>query len=43
MDIKDLHGKNIEVTDLQKAIQQAETLKDYENEDKSFAEFDKRQ
>lgn len=43
MNIKDLHGKNIEVTDLEEAIQQAENLKDYEHEDKSFAEFDARQ
>lgn len=43
MNIKDLHGKSIEVTDLEKAIQQAENLKDYEHEDKSFAGFDDRQ
>ncbi|UZT98936.1 hypothetical protein ODZ84_05025 [Chryseobacterium fluminis] len=43
MNIKDLHGNNIEVTDLEKAIQQAENLKDHEHEDKSFAEFDARQ
>ena len=42
MNIQDLHGKNIEVTDLAKAIQQAENLKDYEHEDKSFADFDAR-
>nr|WP_314492235.1 hypothetical protein [uncultured Chryseobacterium sp.] len=43
MNIKDLHGRSIEVTDLEKAFQQAENLKDYEHEEKSFAEFDKRQ
>lgn len=43
MNIKDLHGKNIEVTDLEEAIQQVENLKDYEHEDKSFAEFEERQ
>jgi len=43
MRIKDLHGKGIEITDLEKAIKQAETFKGYSHQDKSFAEFDKRQ
>lgn len=43
MNIKDLHGRSIEVTDLEKAIQQADNLKDYEHEDTSFADFDARQ
>jgi len=43
MKIKDLHGKGIEITDLEKAINQAENFKGYSHQDKSFAEFDKRQ
>ena len=43
MKIKDLHGKSIEITDLEKAIKQAEIFKDYSHEDKSYADFDKRQ
>lgn len=43
MTIRDLHGNNIEVTNLEKAIEQAENLKDYEHEDTSFADFDARQ
>lgn len=43
MKIKDLHGKSIEVTELDKAIKQAENYKSYTHEDKSFAEFDKKQ
>ena len=41
--IEDLHGKGIEITDLEKAIKQAKTFKGYSHQDKSFAEFDKRQ
>lgn len=43
MKIKDLHGKSIEVTDLDKAIQQAGNFKEYAHQDKSFEEFDKKQ
>ncbi|MFC4163348.1 hypothetical protein ACFOWU_06780 [Epilithonimonas zeae] len=43
MKIKDLHGKGLEITYLEKAIKQAETFKGYSHQDKSFAEFDKRQ
>ena len=43
MKIKDLHGKSIEVTNLDKAIQQAENFKEYAHEDQSFAEYDKKQ
>lgn len=41
MKIKDLHGKSIEVTELDKAIKQAENFKSYTHEDENFAEFDK--
>lgn len=43
MKIKDLHGKSIEVTDLEKALKQAENFKGYSQKDKSFAEFDRKQ
>jgi hypothetical protein len=42
MKIRDLHGKCIKITDLEKAIKQAETFKGYSHQDKSFAEFDER-
>lgn len=41
MKIKDLHGKSVEVTELDKAIMQAENFKSYTHEDENFAEFDK--
>ncbi|MGH1517037.1 hypothetical protein [Chryseobacterium sp. JK1] len=43
MKIKDLHGKSIEVTDLDKAIWQAENFKEYAHEDQSFLSYDKKQ
>lgn len=43
MKIKDLHGKSIEITDLEKALKQAENFKGYSHKDKTFAEFDRKQ
>jgi hypothetical protein len=43
MKIIDFNGYPIEVTDLNKAIEQAEEYKDYQHTDPSFADFDKRQ
>ncbi|UIR57803.1 hypothetical protein LZQ00_08275 [Sphingobacterium sp. SRCM116780] len=43
MKITDLKGHSIEVTDLNKAIKQARSYKDYYHTDPSFADFDKRQ
>lgn len=43
MKITDLNGYQIEVTDLDKAIQIIVEYKEYRHKDKSFSEFDKRQ
>lgn len=43
MQITDLNGCEIEVTDLKEAIRIAKRNKGYSHEDKSFSEFDKRQ
>lgn len=43
MKITDLHGCEIEVTDLKEAIKIAKRNTGYSHEDKSFSEFDKRQ
>lgn len=42
MYITDLHGCEIEVTDLKEAIRIAKRNTGYYHEDKSFSEFDKR-
>ena len=43
MEVTDLNGCQIEVTDLDEAIQITAEYKGYKHEDKSFSEFDKRQ
>lgn len=43
MNVTDLNGNNIEVTDLDEAIQIAEDYKDYRHVNKGFEEFDNRQ
>ena len=43
MKITDLHGCEIEVSDLKKAIRIAKQHTGYRHEDKSFSDFDKRQ
>lgn len=43
MKITDLHGCEIEVTDLKEAIKIAKRNTGYSHEDKSFSDFDKRQ
>ncbi|GGE19750.1 hypothetical protein N180_06765 [Pedobacter antarcticus 4BY] len=43
MKITDLHGCEIEVTDLKEAIKTAKRNTGYSHVDKSFSEFDKRQ
>lgn len=43
MKVTDLNGCQIEVTDLEEAIQITAEYKEYRHEDKSFSEFDKRQ
>lgn len=43
MQITDLNGCTIEVTDLKEAIRIAKRNTGYSHEDKSFSEFDKRQ
>ncbi|MGJ1445985.1 hypothetical protein ACR79S_03070 [Sphingobacterium spiritivorum] len=42
MKITDLHGCRIEIPDLNEAIRIAEECTEYQHEDKSFSEFDKR-
>lgn len=43
MQVKDLNGYPIEITDLKEAIKIAKRNTGYSHEDKSFSEFDKRQ
>ncbi|MFZ4860921.1 hypothetical protein ACL9RF_01915 [Sphingobacterium sp. Mn56C] len=43
MKINDLHGFEIEITDLKEAIKIAKRNTGYSHEDKSFSDFDKRQ
>lgn len=43
MHITDLHGCQIEVTDLDDAIRITADYKEYRHTDSSFSEFDKRQ
>ncbi|MFC4685876.1 MULTISPECIES: hypothetical protein [Bacteroidota] len=43
MKITDLHGCEIEVTDLREAIKVAKRNTGYSHDDKSFSDFDKRQ
>ncbi|MDV3871497.1 hypothetical protein CMT47_08925 [Elizabethkingia anophelis] len=43
MQVTDLNGYPIEVTNLKEAIKMARQYKEYSHEDKSFSEFDKRQ
>lgn len=43
MKITDLHGCEIEVSDLKEAIKIAKRYTKYQHEDKSFSDFDKRQ
>ena len=43
MQVTDLNGYPIEVTNLKEAIKMARQYKEYRHEDKSFSEFDKRQ
>lgn len=43
MQITDLNGFQIEVTDLDEAIRITADYKEYHHEDKSFSEFDKKQ
>ena len=43
MYITDLHGCEIEITDLKEAVKIAKRNTGYSHEDKSFSEFDKRQ
>lgn len=43
MKITDLHGCEIEVTDLDKAIRITEEYKGYRHVNKNFSDFDKRQ
>jgi hypothetical protein len=43
MQVTDLNGYSIEVTDLNEAIRITAQYKEYRHESKSFSEFDKRQ
>ena len=43
MQVTDLNGYPIEITNLKEAIKMARQYKEYRHEDKSFSEFDKRQ
>jgi hypothetical protein len=43
MNVTDLNGFQIEVSDLDEAIRITAEYKEYRHEDKSFSEFDKRQ
>jgi hypothetical protein len=43
MEITDLNGNSIEVTDLETAIKLAGQYKCFEHEDKSYSDFDNRQ
>lgn len=43
MKVMDLHGCEIEVTDLKEAIKTAKSNIGYSHEDKSFSDFDTRQ
>lgn len=43
MQVTDLNGCSIEITNLKEAIKMAEQYKEYHHEDKNFSEFDKRQ
>ena len=43
MQVTDLNGCPIEITNLKEAIKMARQYKEYSHEDKSFSEFDKRQ
>ncbi|MDA3613536.1 hypothetical protein [Polluticaenibacter yanchengensis] len=43
MQVTDLNGCPIEVTDLEKAIKLTRQYKEYRHKDKSYIEFDKRQ
>lgn len=43
MQVTDLNGCPIEVTNLREAIKMAMQYKEYRHEDKDFSEFDKRQ
>jgi hypothetical protein len=43
MKVTDLNGCQIEVTDLEEAIQITAEYKEYRHKDKGFSEFDKRQ
>ena len=43
MQVTDLNGCPIEITNLKEAIKMARQYKEYRHEDKRFSEFDKRQ
>ena len=43
MQVTDLYGYPIEITNLKEAIKMARQYKEYRHEDKSFSEYDKRQ
>ena len=43
MQVTDLNGCPIEITNLKEAIKMARQYKEYRHEDKSFSDFDKRQ
>ena len=43
MKVTDLNGCQIEITDLDEAIQITAEYREYRHEDKGFSEFDKRQ
>lgn len=43
MQVTDLNGCPIEVTNLKEAIKMARQYKEYRHEDKRFSDFDKRQ
>nr|WP_315239995.1 hypothetical protein [uncultured Flavobacterium sp.] len=43
MQVTDLNGCPIEITNLKEAIKMAGQYKEYRHENKSFSEFDKRQ
>ncbi len=43
MQVTDLNGCPIEITNLKEAIKMARQYKEYRHENKSFSEFDKRQ
>lgn len=43
MQVTDLNGCPIEITNLKEAIKMARRFKEYRHKDKSFSEFDKRQ